>query len=204
MSLIATTLLTAGPSLIRMAGQLFGDSKAPGVSEHLAQAVEAASGMSPTAAQSHVEQTVSKMPSEDVAVVMQLKVKLEEIASQREQNRFTHELGMHTATQETIRTEAVHGTDYVKETRPKMARLSGYAGTAYILISELLHRAAPLLNHMEGEQLITYTVTAASPMIAGVLYGPLFTYMGMRTVDSFSKWKQGPPNVGNLIKGFAK
>lgn len=208
MSLIASTLLAAGPALIRMAGRFFDSDNAAAVSEQLARTVEAASGLSPAAAQNHVENAVANMPDEDVAVVMELKVKLEEIAAEREKNRFNHELGMHQQTQETIRTEAVHGTDYVKETRPKMARLSGYAGTVYILVAELLHRVAPLFNHVEDEKLITYAIAGADPLVAATLYGPLFTYMGMRTVDAFSKWKQTPgaanPIAAALTRGALK
>ncbi|WP_299197948.1 hypothetical protein [uncultured Amphritea sp.] len=204
MSLIATALLTAGPSLIRMAGELFGGEKASSVSEKLASAVEVAGGMSTDGAKAHIEQVVSGMPAEDVAVVMQLKVKLEEIAAEREKNQLNHQLGMHHETQETIRTEAINGTDYVKETRPKMARLSGYSGTAYVLGAELVSRIAPLFNHVEDGVLVAYTIAGASPIVAGVLYGPLFTYMGMRTVDAFSKWKQTPSPAIDLIKGMVK
>lgn len=104
--------------------------------------------------------------------------KLEELALERHRADLEAETERHQASQKTIQTEAKHGTEYVKETRPKIARLSGYATVGYILAAE----AAKLLGTFAEAK-----VPGASEAIALVLFSPCGTYMSMRTIDGFSK-----------------
>ncbi|MDZ7804332.1 hypothetical protein [Thiohalophilus sp.] len=104
--------------------------------------------------------------------------KLEELALERHRAELEAETDRHKSSQQTIQTQAEHGTDYVKETRPKIARLSGYATVGYILVAE----AAKLIGTFAEAQ-----VPGASEAIALVLFSPCGTYMTMRTFDGFSK-----------------
>lgn len=104
--------------------------------------------------------------------------RLETLAFQRHEAELKAETARHAESQATIRTEVEHGTDYVQETRPKIARLSGYATVGYILVAE----AGRLIAEAWGGAL-----TGADAAIAGVLFSPCGTYMAMRTFDGFSK-----------------
>jgi hypothetical protein len=74
--------------------------------------------------------------------------------------------------------EQVHGDTYVKHTRPLLARLAFYAGTAYALLAWGATTAAPLLGFA--------LVPGPSVQVLTMLYTPLLAYMGLRTWDGFS------------------
>ena len=98
--------------------------------------------------------------------------RLEELALERYRAGLDAESERHAQSQQTIRAEAQYGTDYVKETRPRIARMSFYAGAAYALGME----AAKLAGLGAG----------ADTALLGVLFGPVGFYMTMRTLDAFS------------------
>lgn len=104
--------------------------------------------------------------------------RLEELALDRHRAELEAETARHAASQETIRTEAEHGTDYVKETRPRIARISGYSTVLYCLVAE----TARLITEAWGGSL-----GGADVAVAAVLFSPCGTYMTMRTFDGFSK-----------------
>lgn len=104
--------------------------------------------------------------------------RLEELAMQRHAAELEAETTRHTESQKTIRAEAEHGTDYVKETRPRIARLSGYATIIYCLVAE----TARLITEAWGG-----TLAGADVAVAAVLFSPCGTYMTMRTFDGFTK-----------------
>lgn len=81
--------------------------------------------------------------------------------------------------------EQKFGDIYVKHTRPEIARKSFDAGTAYTLISYLVHVASVYLNaHLMPSMPV---LPGPDVYVMGVLYSPCFAYMGMRTADAFSK-----------------
>ncbi len=103
---------------------------------------------------------------------------LRALALQSELARIQSDDKQFSESQSTIRTEMEHGNDYVKETRPRMARGSFMAGTCYILVAE----TARLISAAYGGD-----INGADTAIAATLYGPAGFYMTMRTVDAFSK-----------------
>jgi len=106
------------------------------------------------------------------------KERLEELALERHKADLEAETARHAASQKTIQTEAEHGTDYVKETRPKIARLSGYATIGYCLVAEAAHLISVAWSG---------SVPGADVAVAAVLFSPCGTYMTMRTFDGFGK-----------------
>ena len=106
--------------------------------------------------------------------------RLEELALKRVTAELDANTERHSASQKTIQAEAQHGTNYVKETRPRVARASGYATIAYVLVAE----AARLLTAALGVDGVG--VAGANIAVAGVLFSPCGTYMTMRTFDGFS------------------
>jgi hypothetical protein len=82
----------------------------------------------------------------------------------------------HKEQQETIRSGDNASDEYVRHTRPMMARQSWYAGAAFIFGFEI----AKVMGHGNG----------ASFEIAMTVLAPALAYMGFRTFDKFAKWKK--------------
>lgn len=110
--------------------------------------------------------------------------KLEEIAKANEADIRLHHREMlrltledaqreHAEQQETIRTGDTASDEYVRHTRPMMARQSWYATVFYILAFEGLKAAA-------------VTQTGASWDLASVLLAPAAAYLGFRSLDKFT------------------
>lgn len=163
MAPIISTLLTAGPSLIRM----FGASKGgvtETVSEKIAETVEAVSGMSAPQKEAKLQALVDSLPPEEVT---KLKVNLEQIAAEREKNRLDYDLGMHTEQQKTIRSVDPKGV------RPETANRHSYFTMGYVCVFEI----AEALGYGSG----------ASMELAILIASPTLAYFGFRTFDKFSK-----------------
>jgi hypothetical protein len=79
----------------------------------------------------------------------------------------------HKEQQDTIRGGDVAQDEYVRRTRPMMARQSWYATVVYIFASELAHAAK-------------LTAGGANWEIASILLAPAAAYLGFRSLDKFS------------------
>lgn len=120
---------------------------------------------------------IKQMESDERQQLRELKFKETQLQSKERM----HE---HETTQNTIQTGDTAEDPYVRHTRPKMARWSFYVGCTYTILMEF----ATILDYGSG----------AEPTVMGILFGGAFTYMGVRTVDAFSKYKG--PKMGNLVK----
>jgi fibronectin type 3 domain-containing protein len=132
------------------------------------------------------EATGESSPSKAMQVLRdnpEAMIKLEEIAKRDEADIRLHHREMlrleledaqaeHATTQKTIQSGDNATDEYVRRTRPKMARQSWYATMAYIVVAELLQAFE------QG--------SGAEMALAAVLIAPASAYMGMRTVD---KWR---------------
>lgn len=163
MAPLIKTLLSAGPSLIRM----FGASKGgltETVTEKVAETVEAVSGMSAPQKEAKLQALVDSLPPEEVS---KLKINLEQIAADREKNRLDYDLAMHTEQQKTIRSADP------KYVRPKTANRHSYFSMLYVCAFEI----AEALGYGSG----------ASMELAMLIASPTLAYFGFRTFDKFSK-----------------
>lgn len=82
----------------------------------------------------------------------------------------------HREQQETIRSGDNSSDEYVRRTRPLMARQSWYGGALFAI-------------GMEGAKMAGYG-TGANLEIALVIMAPALAYMGFRTMDKFTKAKK--------------
>jgi hypothetical protein len=82
-------------------------------------------------------------------------------------------------TNATARVEAQSVDEYVRRTRPMLARRAFAAGVAYVAVTGA---AFPLANALYGTQL-----PGASEWLLTALFAPLLTYIGARTADKFSQ-----------------
>ena len=179
MSLIATglasLLIESGPTLIRSMGGLFG-SRGQKAAEVTATIVESVAGVKNNkAAEAVVEAKLQELPHDALVELENIKLQLEKIKAEREKNQMDFDLGVHQATQQTIQKGDEGGGEYVKQTRPKVARLSAYASFIYALGFELL----AAFDKGDG----------ANAYILATLFSPCLTYMGVRTAEAFSRFK---------------
>lgn len=111
-------------------------------------------------------------------------LKLKELAAKEDQSirehiraleelRLKDEQAAHTEQQQTIRSGDNAGDEYVRHTRPLMARQSWYATMVYIVV-------------FEAAKALGYTSTGAVMELSMVLIAPAAAYLGFRTMD---KWK---------------
>ncbi len=169
------TLITAGPALLRMVGGLFG-GKTKEVAENVAGVVDSVRGLPQAIAKQKVEQHLATLPPESLLALKQVEVRLAEIERDREANRLAAETAQHQQTQETARTEAQSNDEYVRRTRPKIARDSALVTFAYTFLTAAVF---PVANQVYGQSL----PTAPDAAIIAVLFSPCLTYMGARTID---------------------
>lgn len=90
-----------------------------------------------------------------------------------EEARLKDEQAAHNEQQETIRAGDKAEDEYVRHTRPLMARQSWYVGAAYVVLFEGL-KAAGVFS------------IGASIELAMVLLAPAAAYLGFRSLDKFS------------------
>lgn len=91
------------------------------------------------------------------------------------------ERDMHVAHQATIQAELHQNDLYTKRTRPKIARMSFYAGLGYALLTALPEGGIYFGSWVVMPWQFNWEVLLA-------LYSPALTYMGVR---GFEKWKAG-------------
>ena len=155
-------LAKLAPGVIRAAGELLG-GKARDAAGVVADVLDGGGDLSGA---------VESMPAEIRVELGRLANEATALDNERRARELQHEETLHTETQKTARSEQEHGTAYVKETRPRIARQSFYAGSFYVIALALLQSA----GHGGGPDAI----------IAATLFSPCLGYLGVRTVD---KWK---------------
>ena len=168
MSVLATAGISAlikyGPSLIRLFVERKGGATEK-VAHTIANVVEAVNGDTSPSSVAKVKATVDSLPPE---VVGEIELGLAQIEAEREKARLTHDLGMHTQQQETLRS----GKE-IKTFRPEIARRHSWFTVAYIFVMELLNA----FDRGNG----------ANWEIALLIASPVLAWFGFRTWDKFSK-----------------
>ncbi len=96
--------------------------------------------------------------------------------AEREQAKLADAQASHAQTQDTIRSGDNATDEYVRRTRPQMARQSWYATMAYVIGFEAL------------KALGAFDI-GASFELAGILIGPAAVYLGLRTWDKHNETK---------------
>lgn len=171
-------LLSAGPTLLRAIGQNKGGTTGT-VAQVVADVIDVTQGAPTQIQQEKVEQTLLALPPEQLGAISSLQVELEKIQRERESNRLQAETAQHAETQATARIEAQSSDEYVRQTRPGLARKSFWLSVGYAFATGV---AFPLLK--AGFQ---WQLPETDPWILGALLSPALSYMGWRSLDAFSK-----------------
>ncbi|MGL0958488.1 hypothetical protein ACSTD9_03335 [Vibrio vulnificus] len=188
---IAALALQAGPSVIRGISSLFGGNK---TAENLAKAVEAVDGavsMSKEQKQFALTRELQKFPPEALVDLERVKVEMEKEITRRQELALQDKQAEHHETQETIRAGDKAADEYVRQTRPKMARQSFLYMVLYVFLFE------GLKVHGSG--------TGADIYIALTIGSLAFAYHGLRTIDGFAPYsKSSGDKVSGALKSVIK
>ncbi len=101
------------------------------------------------------------------------------LEAELEKTRIEADVAFHTSTQATARVEAQSADEYVRRTRPSLARKSFYAGLGYIVVSGFIF---PVINAVKG-----LSLPVLDAYILGAIYAPCLTFVGVRSVEAFSR-----------------
>lgn len=186
LSSIASVLLKAGPSVLRTVGGWFG-SDAAKTADSVAGIVESVnSAVNPQDQQRVLENALAALPPEQLVQLESLKVQLQQIQLEREKAALADQQAAHHEQQDTIRNGDNATDEYVRQTRPKMARLSLYSAISYVLLMTIGQQAAAIASAAG------HAVTMPAPDwdITMMLLTPALAYLGFRTMDGFARYSK--------------
>ncbi|MCZ6928695.1 hypothetical protein GST45_17675 [Serratia marcescens] len=183
---VASAVLKAGPSVLRTVGGWFGGDTAK-TAESVAGIVENVNGaVNPQDQQRVLEQKLAQLPAEQLVQLETLKVQLQQFQLERDKAVLADQQAAHHEQQDTIRNGDNAVDEYVRRTRPLMARLSLYSSVLYVLLMAI------------GQQAAAIATAAGHPMtmpepdwdIALMLATPALGYLGFRTLDGFARYSK--------------
>lgn len=183
---IASVLLKAGPTLVRTVGNWFGGDAAK-TADSVAGIVETVNGaINPTDQQRVLEQKLAQLPPEQFVQLESLKVQLESYQLERDKALLADQQAAHHEQQETIRNGDNATDEYVRQTRPRMARLSLYSSIIYVMLMSLGQQAGAI----SGAFGHAFSMPEPDWDIALMLATPALSYLGFRTLDGFARYSK--------------
>ncbi|QLO02505.1 hypothetical protein HV141_02565 [Citrobacter freundii] len=186
LSTIASVLLKAGPSVMRTVGSWFGGDTAK-TADSVAGIVESVNGaINPQDQQRVLEQKLAQLPPEQFVQIESLKVQLEQYQLERDKSLLADQQAAHHEQQETIRNGDNATDEYVRQTRPRMARLSLYSSIAYVMLMSIGQQAGAVA----GAYGHAFSMPAPDWDIALMLASPALGYLGFRTLDGFARFSK--------------
>ena len=181
LSTIASVLLKAGPSVMRTVGSWFGGDTAK-TADSVAGIVESVNGaINPQDQQRVLEQKLAQLPPEQFVQLESLKVQLEQYQLERDKSLLADQQAAHHEQQETIRNGDNATDEYVRQTRPRMARLSLYSSIAYVMLMSVGQQAGAVA----GAYGHAFSMPAPDWDIALMLAS-----LGFRTLDGFARFSK--------------
>lgn len=188
LSTIASALLKAGPSLVRTVGGWFGsDSTTAKAADSVASIVETVNGaINPADQQRVLEQKLAQLPPEQLVQLETLKVQLQQFQLERDKAQMADQQAAQHEQQETIRNGDNATDEYVRQTRPLMARLSLYSSIAYVMIMSLGQQAGAVAGAFGH----AFTMPEPDWDLALMLATPALGYLGFRTLDGFARYSK--------------
>lgn len=186
LSTVASVLLKAGPSLVRTVGGWFG-SDTSRAADSVASIVETVNGaINPADQQRVLEQKLAQLPPEQLVQLETLKVQLQQFQLERDKAQMADQQAAQHEQQETIRNGDNATDEYVRQTRPLMARLSLYSSIAYVMIMSLGQQAGAVAGAF-GQ---AFSMPEPDWDIALMLATPALGYLGFRTLDGFARYSK--------------
>ena len=184
---LAALAVQQGPAMIRGIASLFGGSE---TANKVADMVEQVSAIGLTASQqqANIEQQLMRLPPEAVPELLNLRLEMEKEQTRRLELERADQQAEQATTQQTIREGDGAKDEYVRHTRPLMARQSWQAGALYIVLFTVLSA----FGYGDGPDF----------EMAMLMLTPAWAYMGLRTLDGFAPHpKASGQKVGAAITG---
>jgi len=169
---LAALAVQQGPALIRGISSLFGGST---TADKVADMVEQVSGIGLTAAQQQASVADQLGRITDPAILVELeklKLELEKEQTRRQELALQDKQAEHRETQQSIRAGDSASDEYVRHTRPLMARQSWAAAAGYVVVFAGLKA----FGYGDG----------ADVEMAMLLISPAWAYIGFRSLDGFA------------------
>ncbi|EHS93372.1 hypothetical protein KQJ77_19785 [Klebsiella oxytoca] len=186
LSTVASVLLKAGPSLVRTVGGWFGSDTAR-AADSVASIVETVNGaINPADQQRVLELKLAQLPPEQLVQLETLKVQLQQFQLERDKAQMADQQAAQHEQQETIRNGDNATDEYVRQTRPLMARLSLYSSIAYVMIMSLGQQAGAVAGAFGH----AFSMPEPDWDIALMLATPALGYLGFRTLDGFARYSK--------------
>lgn len=196
LSTIASVLLKAGPSVMRTVGNWFGGDAAK-TADSVAGIVESVNvAINPQDQQRVLEQKLAQLPPEQFVQLESLKVQLEQYQLERDKSLLADKQAAHHEQQETIRNGDNATDEYVRQTRPLMARLSLYSSIAYVMLMSVGQQAGAV----SGAFGHAFSMPAPDWDIALMLATPALGYLGFRTLDGFARYSKSSKHKAVMPK----
>lgn len=185
---LAALAVQQGPAMIRGIASLFGGSE---TANRVATMVEQVSnfGLSATQQQATIEEVLGRITDPAVLVDLQkLKNEMEKEQTRRLDLQLADQQSEQATTQQTIREGDTNHDEYVRHTRPLMARQSWQVSAIYVVLFTVLKA----FGYGEGPNF---------DMVL-LLLTPAWAYLGLRTLDGFAPHpKASGQKVGAAITG---
>lgn len=180
------TLLSIGSGLLRLTGSAFGGNTAT-TTDKIANIVDQVQGLPKAAAEARMSAVLNGLTPDEIAELQRVGTRALEIKAEVEKSKLAAETAQQAQGQETARVEVQSSDEYVRRTRPRLARHSAYAAFAYAVCTAV---AFPLIQFITGlfypEAKVPELPTVQEWMVIA-LFTPCAAYMGVRTADAFSR-----------------
>lgn len=166
--------ITLGSAGIKLIGKLFG-GKTEAVADKVAGFVDDAQLSADP--EKFMEERMSELPVDDLIEFKKLEVEVMRIDAGKQKVVIEANTARYGEDQASYRKEITSSDEYVRHTRPSLARKSFWIGTLYALGMEGLKAFLAFKSISYG---------GADLTIAAMLYAPLGAYTAGRTAESFS------------------
>lgn len=189
----AKLAMDVGPAAIRGISSLFGGSETAEKVADMVEQVDGALGMSKDQKEMALTREMQKLPPESLVELERIKVEMEKEITRRQQLALADKQAEHHETQTTIRNGDNASDEYVRQTRPKMARWAFIGMVLYILL-------------FEGLKAFGVSNVGANYDLAMLIGGGAFAYLGLRTLDGFAPYSKSSGDkvagvLANVMKG---
>ncbi|EGQ7799309.1 hypothetical protein I6Z03_002999 [Vibrio parahaemolyticus] len=187
----AKLAMEVGPTAIRGISSMFGGSETANKVADMVEQVDSVIGMSKDNKAMSLAQKLQTLPPESLVELERIKVEMEKEVTRRQQLSLEDKQQEHEQTQLTIRNGDNAKDEYVRHTRPKMARQSFFMMVLYIVAMEIMKA-----NDFG---------TGADVYLALTIATPAFAYLGLRTIDGFAPYsKSSGDKVSGVLKSMIK
>ncbi|EOG1474706.1 hypothetical protein ACK3GY_002103 [Vibrio parahaemolyticus] len=187
----AKLAMEVGPAAIRGISSMFGGSVTADKVAEMVEQVDSVIGMSKDNKAMSLAQKLQTLPPESLVELERIKVEMEKEVTRRQQLSLEDKQQEHEQTQLTIRNGDNAKDEYVRHTRPKMARQSFFMMVLYIVAMEIMKA-----NNFG---------TGADVYLALTIAAPAFAYIGLRTIDGFAPYsKSSGDKVSGVLKSMIK